>query len=491
MFGSNKAGAIGGHRVLDQRSMHVAAVQDGEKKDGSGDGGDAADHERDSDQEPGSDVTEDNDEQKQDKSQRGDRGEAEESEDHDKDEGDDKPSPLANPKVRIALIVVAVLAAIMLIYWFINYRSYGQYQQSTNDAYLAADQINVAPRVSGYVEDVFVTDNQVVRKGQVLARIDPRTANATAEQSRARIGEAEASVAQARATRTQQFDAIRQARAEADQSYAMLRQYEATDRFNASQVARYVPLSGAGAETNEKLAQNRSNLEQSRAQVASARAQFASSNAQVASARHQIAVNDAQITSAVAQVAAARAQLAANQVDVDGATVTSRIGGRIGDRTVRVGQYVQVGTRLMTVVPVDRLYVTANFKETQIGLMRVGQPATIEVDALPGQEIHGVVESFSPGTGSRFAQVPIDNATGNFTKIVQRVPVRVRVDAGPEARRVLVPGLSVSVSVDTRGAREDSKASKNESKRLEDGRKKQSLRELDRDRRQRQPGAGQ
>ena len=404
---------------------------------------------------------------------------------------DDKPSPLKNPKVRIGLIVAGVLAAILLVYWFVHYRSYGRFQQSTNDAYLDANQINVSPRVAGYVEQVLVDDNQVVRKGQPLVTIDRRTTEASAAQSRAQIAQAEAGVAQARATRVQQFDAIRQALAQAAQSRDQLRQAEATNRFNASQVARYAPLSAAGVETNEKLAQNRSNLEQSRAQVASARAQLAASRAQIASARHQIAINDAQIRSNLAQVAAARAQLAASEVDVEGGVVRSRISGRIGNRTVRVGQYVQVGARMMTVVPVDRLFITANFKETQIGLMRVGQPATIEVDALSGEEIHGVVESFAPGTGSRFAQVPVDNATGNFTKIVQRVPVRIRVDAGQEARRVMVPGLSVSVSIDTRGARTDTKAQKEESKDLKKGRERQDAQELRRDREHHMPGAGQ
>ncbi len=406
------------------------------------------------------------------------------------DSGTKKPSPLKNPKVRVALIVAAVIVVVLLVWWFIHYRTYGRFQQSTNDAYLAADQVNVAPRVAGYVDAIYVTDNQIVRPGQILVRIDRRTYDATSEQSRAQIAQAEASVAQARAQRTQQYDAIRQALAQADQSRATLRQNEATDRFNASQVARYAPLSAIGAETNETLARNRSSLEQSQAQVASARAALNSSRAQVASARHQIRVDDAQIQSGLAQVAAARAQLAANMVDVEATTITSRIGGRIGDRTVRVGQYVQVGTRMMTIVPVDQMYLTANFKETQIGLMRIGQPATIKVDALPGEDIHGVVESFSPGTGSRFAQVPTNNATGNFTKIVQRVPVRIRVDAGPEARRVLVPGLSVVVSVDTRGAKRDSKAQKDERKRSEHDREQQSKQELDRDRRQRAPGAG-
>jgi membrane fusion protein (multidrug efflux system) len=125
----------------------------------------------------------------------------------------------------------------------------------------------------------------------------------------------------------------------------------------------------------------------------------------------------------------------------------------VGDRAVRVGQYAQPGTRFMTIVPVQDIYLEANFKETQIGLMRPGQRATIHVDALSGTDLHGTVVSLSPGTGSQFALLPAQNATGNFTKIVQRVPVRIRIDADQETRKVLVPGLSVTVQVDTRSGR--------------------------------------
>jgi membrane fusion protein, multidrug efflux system len=134
--------------------------------------------------------------------------------------------------------------------------------------------------------------------------------------------------------------------------------------------------------------------------------------------------------------------------------VRSALAGRVGDRTVRVGQYVQPGTRMLTVVPVQNTYLEANFKETQVGRMRVGQPVTLHVDALPGRDLHGVVDSFAPGTGSQFALLPPENATGNFTKIVQRVPVRIRIETGPETRSVLLPGLSVTADVDTRSARE-------------------------------------
>lgn len=411
----------------------------------------------------------------------------------DKDDADkekQKPSLLANPKIRIALIIGAIIAVIILVAWFLHYRSYSRFQQSTNDAYLAADQVNLAPRTSGYVEQMLVGDNQLVRAGQVLVRISSQDYNATADQSRAQIAQAEAAVAQAQAQRRMQFDTIRQNLAQAGESRATLRQYQETARFNQAQVVRYTPLSAAGAETNEKLAQNLSQLKQSRAQADSSRAQLSASDAQVAASRHQIAYFDAQIRSGHAQADSARAQLAANMVNVDAATVTSRIDGRIGDRTVRVGQYIQAGTRMMTVVPVDALYLIANFKETQIGLMRIGQPVTITVDALPGEDIHGTIESFSPGTGSRFALVPTDNATGNFTKIVQRVPVRIHVDAGPEAHKVLVPGLSATVSVDTRGARDDTQAQKDEKKRSEAERRRQHDRELEQDKRDHRAGAG-
>jgi len=148
----------------------------------------------------------------------------------------------------------------------------------------------------------------------------------------------------------------------------------------------------------------------------------------------------------------ARAQLASANVNVGSTILRAASDGRVGDKTVRVGQFVQPATRLMSLVPLSKLYVTANFKETQIGLMRVGQPARISVDALDGVDIVGHVESISPGTGAQFSLLPPQNATGNFTKIVQRVPVRVAIDAGPDARKLLVPGLSVTVTVDTIGA---------------------------------------
>ena len=154
------------------------------------------------------------------------------------------------------------------------------------------------------------------------------------------------------------------------------------------------------------------------------------------------------------QANAARAQLEAARLNLSSTTLQASISGRVGDLTVRPGQFVQPGQRLMSLVPTDRLYVTANFKETQLGLVRPGQPVTLEIDALPDLELLGRVESIAPGTGAEFSILPPQNATGNFTKIVQRVPVRISIQASPEILRLLVPGMSVVASVDTRAARD-------------------------------------
>ncbi|MFP3184433.1 MAG: HlyD family secretion protein, partial [Paraburkholderia sp.] len=238
----------------------------------------------------------------------------------------------------------------------------------------------------------------------------------------------------------QQQASIGEARAQLDGAVS-------NEAHAAAQVKRYEPLAVTGAETEERVADLRNTARQ-------ASATRAADAAALQVAERQVANLQAQIVQSRAQLEAALASARQSQLDAQDTVLRSTIAGRVGDRTVRVGQYVQPGTRLMTIVPVQDVYLTANFKETQIGLMRVGQPATIRVDALSGEDLHGTVDSFSPGTGSQFALLPAQNATGNFTKIVQRVPVKIRITAGPETRKVLLPGLSVNVDVDTRSARD-------------------------------------
>lgn len=353
--------------------------------------------------------------------------------------GERSRSPLQSKKVRLALLVGAVAAIAAGLWWFLDHEARRKYMQSTDNAYVSAESVIVAPKIAGYVDRVLVTENQAVKLGQPLVELDAResraetsqigsqieAARATAETSRSQIVEQEALIAQAQA----QFNA---ARAEA--------------MFAADQVARYRPLAVSGAESRERLAQLQAQARQSQERADAARSA-------VLAARSRVGTLGSQVRQAESQAGAARAQLEAARVNLESTKLTAAINGRVGDLTVRVGQFVQPGTRLMTLVPVNRLYIEANFKETQLGLMRIGQPVSIEVDALPGIKLNGRVASFAPGTGAQFSILPPQNATGNFTKIVQRIPVRISIDAPADLRQLLVPGMSVVATVDTRSAK--------------------------------------
>jgi len=355
------------------------------------------------------------------------------------DSGQSRPSPLKSPRVRLILLLVALALIGGGVLWFIRFETFGKYQESTNDAYIQADSITIAPKVSGYVDRVFVAENQDVKAGQPLAQIDPRDYRAQAAQSVAQIDLAKANAAGVVAQMAEQRAAI--AQAEADLNAA-----NASASFAASEVERYRPLAASGAETRERLSELQNQATQARARAAAARATLNG-------AQKRIATLETQVRQAQAQGEAARAQLSAANTNVEATILRATADGRIGDKSVRQGQFVQAASRLMTLVPKASLYVEANFKETQLGLMRVGQPVTIEVDALPGVELPGKLASIAPGTGAQFSILPPQNATGNFTKIVQRIPVRIAISAGPETRKLLVPGMSVEVSVDTRSAR--------------------------------------
>nr|WP_245641557.1 HlyD family secretion protein [Paraburkholderia bannensis] len=341
----------------------------------------------------------------------------------------------------MVLIGLGLGALVAAAVWGGHWWLVGRFIESTDDAYLQADSVTVAPKVSGYITDVYVADNQTVKAGDSLVKLDARQYQVALDQANATIDARAADIQHADAQLAQQRANIAQAQAQQEVARVSLRHAQ-------DEVTRYTPLAASGAETTERLAELKSNRDQ-------AQATLAADSAAVEAQRSQIAALTAQQAQARAQLEAARASAAQSQLDLDNTVVKSALAGRVGDRTVRVGQYVQPGTRMLTVVPVQKTYLTANFKETQIGRMRIGQPVELYVDALPGHTLHGVVDSFSPGTGAQFALLPPENATGNFTKIVQRVPVRIRIDTGPETRGVLLPGMSVTVDVDTRSARDD------------------------------------
>lgn len=350
-----------------------------------------------------------------------------------------RQSPLKSRKVRLILLISAILAAAAGLWWYFDHESRGKYMQSTNDAYIQADSVVVAPKIAGYIDRVFVAENQSVRAGQPLVLLDPRDYRAHASQIQAQI---EASRATADTVRAQ----VGEQRAALAQAQAQQHAAQSDVAFARQQLDRYEPLAASGAEPRERVTQLRNQLQQALAKAESSRAA-------VLAAQRRFGTLDSQIEQALSQARAGQAQLEAANVTLESTTLRASIDGRVGDLAVRVGQFVQPGTRLMTIVPVNQIYVEANFKETQVGLMRVGQPVAIEVDALPGVELRGKVASFAPGTGAQFSILPPQNATGNFTKIVQRIPVRIAIEASPAVRRLLSPGMSVEVSVDTRSAR--------------------------------------
>ena len=353
---------------------------------------------------------------------------------------DSAASPTRRSGKRLILVVLGIIALIVAGIWLARWWTVGRFIESTDDAYLQADSVTVAPKVSGYVTDVYVGDNASVKAGDPLVRLDTRQYQVALDQAQATIAARAADIQRAQADILQQHANIEQTKAQ--QQVARVSAQHARD-----EVQRYAPLAATGAETSERLSELTSTRDQ-------AVATLAANTAAVDAAETQIAATTAQIAQARAQLEAAEASARQAHLDLQDTVVRSVLAGKVGDRSVRVGQYVQPGTRMLSVVPVQSTYLTANFKETQVGHMRIGQPVILHVDALPGTDLHGVVDSFAPGTGAQFALLPPENATGNFTKIVQRIPVRIRIETGPETRSVLLPGLSVTADVDTRSSRE-------------------------------------
>ena len=346
---------------------------------------------------------------------------------------------LTNPKVRIALIIGIGAVLLALLAWYIRHETYGKYLQSTNNAYIAADSVTIAPKVSGFVDRVLVTENQRVQAGDPLVQLDLRDYRAQTSLVEAQVSATLSETATVRAQMHEQNAAISQARAQ-------LSAAKAQSRLAAKQVARYRPLAASGAEPRERLDQLETQMREAQARVAAAQAGLVAAN-------RRLETLGQQVEQANSRARAGRSQLEAAKLNLEATGLQARINGRVGDISVRVGQFVQPGQHLMTLVPVDKLYITANYKETQMGLVRAGQPVKLEVDALPGVEIDGRVVSIAPGTGAEFSILPPENATGNFTKIVQRVPVRISIDAPPEVSRQLVPGMSVEATIDTRSAK--------------------------------------
>jgi membrane fusion protein, multidrug efflux system len=309
-------------------------------------------------------------------------------------------------------------------------------ETSTDNAYLRGDMTSLAPKVAGYVTAVEVEDNQTVRAGDVLFRIDDRD-------YRARLAQAEANIesAQARLTNVD---------ADVQLQHALIRQAEAQRRSNVAEMTLATKASDRRRELIRTSAVSQAQVDESDAALARAEAGVSAASATVEAQRQRIAVLATQREAAVAALAQAKAARDLAQIDLDNTVVHAPVDGVIGNRQVRVGRLVAPGASLLDIVPVNDVWVVANFKETQIEHIRPGQRARITVDGYPNKALEGVVDSFAPGSGSAFSLLPVDNATGNFIRVVQRVPVKIRFVGNPLPGR-LVPGLSARVEVDLRG----------------------------------------
>ncbi len=312
------------------------------------------------------------------------------------------------------------------VYW-----DYASHFESTDDAFIAARQFAIAPKVSGYVTEVPVTDNQHVVAGQVIARIDDRDYRTALEQAEAQVAADRASIGNIDAQTAVQQAQIAQSKAQVEQSQATL-------TFAEQQDARYERLAQTGAGTVQNAQQYSSSLIQQRAALKTAQAGLLS-------AERQIDALKAQRSSAEANLAQANAQLDQARLNLSYTIVTAAQPGRVVNLGAAVGQYATAGTNLTMFVP-DDLWVTANFKESQLDQMRPGQKTTLVIDAYPERVFHGHVASVQPGSGTAFSLLPAENATGNYVKIVQRVPVKLVIDDLPTDVS-LGPGMSVDPTV--------------------------------------------
>ena len=319
--------------------------------------------------------------------------------------------------------------------------------QSTDDAYIGADATAVAPKVRGLVAEVLARDNQSVKAGEVLVRIDAEEFEAHVASARAELADAEAGVAAARAALASLAAEQRLAAANANAAERAIVAAQAqadravADRRRFDDLLKTAAVAARDADSYRAAAIS---AEQEVARLA-ALAEVARQNTEVTLAKR--ATLEAALQKSTAGVARAQAALDLALQDQRHAVVVAPIDGVVGNRQVQQGDYVQPGTRLLTLVPLHELYVTANFKETQTERMRPGQHVRIRVDALPGQDFSGTVESFAPGSGSRFALLPFEPGTGNFTKIVQRVPVRIQFVPDQDGLDQLRPGLSITAKV--------------------------------------------
>jgi membrane fusion protein (multidrug efflux system) len=326
----------------------------------------------------------------------------------------------------LGLIVIGIVAGIA---WYLHARHY----ESTDDAFIDGRPVLVSPQVSGSLISVDVTDNQIVKKGDLLASIDARNYKAAADQADAQIRQNEAALKNYEAQ-------IAAQRAQVDQATQQVTEAQAALKFATDENTRYQDLVQKGAGTVQRAQQASSDFN-------GKQAAFDAANAAKLAAERQIDVLTAQKIGAVAQLDQARAQKERADADLERTELHATVDGRVTKLTAAVGALAAPGQAIMIVVPLD-VWVTANFKESQLADMRAGQPVDIRIDAFGGRSFRGQINSVQAGSGTAFSLLPAENATGNYVKVVQRVPVKITFDQRPDVE--LGPGMSVVPTVTVR-----------------------------------------
>jgi membrane fusion protein (multidrug efflux system) len=340
-------------------------------------------------------------------------------------------------RFRRFLLATAALAALGAgVYFAWDYWTVGRFHVSTDDAYVQADNITIAPKVSGYLADVLVADNETVKVGQILARIDDRDYQVALDQARADVAAAQAAIASKRAAIDAQQSLIESAK-------ATILVDQAAETFAGQESKRYSDLAATGYGSVQ-------NAQQASSRIAASHAGIQRDEAALAAAVKQVALQNAELAQAQAVLARDEALRHQAELNLSYATIAAPADGIVGNRTLRVGQFVQAGTQLMSVVPSAEAYVVANFKETQLTDVHAGQKVNVAVDMFPDRVYRGHVDSLAPASGQTFALLPPDNATGNFTKVVQRIPVKIVLDARDASSQDLRPGMSVTPTIDTK-----------------------------------------
>jgi membrane fusion protein, multidrug efflux system len=340
---------------------------------------------------------------------------------------------MALPKTAKIISATVLLAAVVGGALFLNRPASSASTQSTDDAYVQADFTTVAPQVSGNIDKVLVEDNQRVKAGDLLATIDERDFVVAVNAAKAQVDNARANIVGLQARLVLQETTIRQAQ-------AAVKADDASLTLARTNQARYRNLAADGSGTVQAL-------QQADAQLSIQQAARDKDVAGLQAARQQVDILKADIEKAKAALSQAQSGQDAAQLKLSYTRITAPIDGTIGQKAVRVGAFVNAGKPLLAIVPLDAVYVAANFRETQLARVQVGHAVEIEVDALPGEQLKGTVESLGPASGVSYAAVAPHNATGNFTKIVQRLPVRIRIEPGQPAASKLRVGMSVTPTI--------------------------------------------